>query len=49
MNEYKLALEYYNKFLENHRSKQPDIMAAYNNMALLYYELGEYNKALRIF
>ncbi len=48
-NEYKLALEYYNKFLENHRSKQPDIMAAYNNMALLYYELGEYNKALEYF
>ena len=49
LKQYQQALKYYHKFLQNPKSKQADMIAAYNNMALLYYEIGQYDEATKYF
>eukprot|EP00485_Elphidium_margaritaceum_P018355 CAMPEP_0202730018 /NCGR_PEP_ID=MMETSP1385-20130828/186426_1 /ASSEMBLY_ACC=CAM_ASM_000861 /TAXON_ID=933848 /ORGANISM="Elphidium margaritaceum" /LENGTH=975 /DNA_ID=CAMNT_0049396291 /DNA_START=28 /DNA_END=2952 /DNA_ORIENTATION=+ len=43
------ALKYYELFIRNPHSKATDMTAAYNNLALLCYELGRYDDAAKYF
>eukprot|EP01084_Bolivina_argentea_P265759 450588_1 len=48
LSEYDLAILWYNAYLSNPAS-QTDRMKTYNNMALLYYEIGHYEAAYSCF